>query len=173
MPRPDKVAKVEEAKSLISDNVVTIVADYRGLDVAQVTELRAKLRESEGTTCKVIKNTFFKIACNENSVEYTDNLLAGPSMFVFSKEDPVYPAKVLVDYAKDNKELEIKGGFLDSKALSVNDIKALATMPSREELISKLMYLLNYPVQGLVNVLSGPTRGLVTALDAIAKQKEN
>lgn len=173
MPRPNKVAKVEEAKALIGDNMITIIADYRGLDVSEVTELRAKLREAEGTTCKVIKNTFFKIACNENSVECTEGLLAGPSMFVFSKTDPVFPAKVLVDYAKTNSALEIKGGILDNKELSADEIKVLASMPSREELLAKLVYMLNYPLQGLVNVLSGPTRGLVTALDAIAKQKEN
>lgn len=171
MARPEKVKKVEEAKKCIEENCITIVADYRGLDVAQVSDLRKKLREGD-TSCKVFKNTFVKIALDECKVEFDEQLLKGPSMFIFGKDDPVFPAKVLSQFAKENEALTIKGGILDNKGLSMVDITGLAKLPSREELLGKLVGTLNAPIQGIVNVLAGPARNLVTVLDAVKKQKE-
>jgi large subunit ribosomal protein L10 len=146
MPRPEKVKVVDAAKKYFQDSKITIIADYRGLNVAQMSELRNKLRNGQ-TECRIIKNTFVKIACKQNNIPYNEKMLKGPSVFVFSKGDPVFPAKILSQFAKQNELLKIKGGYLDNKELSAADIMQLSKLPSREQLIAKLAMTLNSPIQ--------------------------
>lgn len=171
MARPEKVKVVEETKAIIADSDIAIMADYRGLDVAEITELRNKLREGD-TACRVIKNNLAKIACVESEVDFDEAIFAGPSLYVFGRGDVVFPAKVLDTFAKDHEALKIKGGFLEKKQLTAKEIKSIARLPSKEQLIAKLLGSLNSPIHGLVNVLSGPARNLVYALNSIKEQKE-
>ena len=171
VPRPEKVAVVEEIKDRLSKAQGIILADYRGLTVAQATELRRKLREA-GVEFKVLKNTLTAIAAKEVGYEGLISLLVGPTAIAFGYDDPVAPAKVLSEFAKPNPALELKGGLLEGKVLDVAGVKALADLPSREELLSQVLRGMQAPISGLVNVLQGTIRNLVYALDAVRKQKE-
>ncbi len=171
MPRPDKVAVVEEVKDKLSRSKGTILADYRGLNVKQVTELRAKLREA-GVEYKVVKNTLTSIAAKELGLDDLVEQLSGPTAIAFGYEDPVAPAKILAEFAKANKALELKGGVLTGSVIGVDDVKALAELPSREELLSQVVRGMQAPIAGMVNVLQGTIRNVVYALEAVRKQKE-
>jgi len=164
-----KVEQVEEIKQKFSDSDIVIFVDYRGLNVEAVTDLRSKLREKE-VVYKVYKNTLAKIALKESVGEDVVKTLEGPTAFAFSK-DPVSVSKVLTLFSKKNESLEIKGGFYQGEFLDLSEIKQLAVLPSKDELLAKLVYLLNAPVSGIVNVLSGPARKLVYALNAVKEQK--
>lgn len=169
MVKQYKVDQVEEIKSKFSDSDIVLFVDYRGLNVESVTELRSKLRENE-VVYKVYKNTLAKIALKDNVTEDVNKILEGPTAFAFAK-DPVSVSKVLTSYSKENEDLEIKGGIYQGEFLDISQIKQLAVLPSKEELLAKLVYLLNAPVSGLVNVMSGPARKLVYALNAVKEQK--
>lgn len=170
VPRPEKVAIVDEIKDKLSRAQGVILADYRGLTVMQATELRRKLREA-GVEYKVLKNTLTAIAAREAGFEDLTSLLVGPTAIAFGYEDPVAPAKVLSEFAKTNPVLELKGGLLEGRVLDVEGVKALAALPSREELLSQVLRGMQGPIAGLVNVLQGTIRNLVYALDAVRKQK--
>ena len=138
-----------------------VIADYRGLTVAQDTELRAKLREA-GVEYTIVKNTLTRFAANEVGLDALDPVLHGPTALATSSTDVVAPAKVLVEFAKANEQLEIKAGFVDGKVIDANEVKVYASIPSKEVLISKMM-----------GSLQAPIGSLVRTLDAIAKQMES
>ncbi|MBI2914538.1 MAG: 50S ribosomal protein L10 [Firmicutes bacterium] len=148
-----------------------LVTDYRGLNVASLTELRRKLREA-GTEYKVAKNTLLCLAVRRVGVETLEDLLTGPTGVVFSYGDPAVAAKVLSDFARDHKELELKGGLLGHVPMDEGRIRMLAELPPREVLLARVAGGFQAPLCGLVNVLSGTVRGLVVALEAIRSQKE-
>ena len=137
-----------------------VIADYRGLSVAQDTELRKNLREA-GVEYTIVKNTLTRFAANEAGLSDLDPILHGPSALATSTTDVVAPAKVLVDFAKDNEQLEIKAGFVDGKVIDVAEVKVYASIPSKEVLISKML-----------GSLQAPIGNLVRTLDAIAKKDE-
>ena len=137
-----------------------VIADYRGLTVAQDTELRAKLREA-GVEYTIVKNTLTRFAANEVGLEGLDPILHGPTALATSADDVVAPAKVLVEIAKSNEQLEIKAGFVDGKVISVDEVKVYASIPNKETLISKML-----------GSLQAPIGNLVRTLDAIAKKDE-
>ena len=138
-----------------------VIADYRGLTVAQDTELRTKLREA-GVEYTIVKNTLLNFAAKEVGLEELEPVLHGPTALATSDSDLVASAKVLVDFAKSNEQLEIKGGFVEGKVISVDEVKVYANIPSKEVLISKMM-----------GSLQAPVGNLVRALDAIAKKMES
>ncbi|HZH59085.1 MAG TPA: 50S ribosomal protein L10 [Metabacillus sp.] len=138
----------------------TIIVDYRGLNVAEVTELRKQLREA-GIEFKVYKNTLTRRAVAEVGLEGLDEVLTGPNAIAFSNEDVVAPAKILNEFAKKNEALEIKAGIIEGNVASVEDVKALANLPSREGLLSMLL-----------SVLQAPIRNFALATKAVADQKE-
>ncbi len=138
-----------------------VIADYRGLTVAQDTELRAKLREA-GVEYTVVKNTLTSLAAEKVGLEELEPVLHGPTALATSSTDVVAPAKVLVDFAKTNEQLEIKGGFVDGKVISVDEVKVYASIPNKETLIAKMM-----------GSLQSPIASLVRTLDAIAKDMES
>ena len=162
---------VERLSKQLGEAEITMVVDYKGLTVGQVTELRAKLRES-GIQMEVVKNTLTRRASKGTDAEVLVDLLTGPNAIVISQDDPVAPAKILVDFAKDNDKLEIKGAALSGQLLEVEGIKQLAKMPSKEELLAKLVYTLNAVPTNLVNVLSGVPRSFVNVLNAVKDQKD-
>ena len=162
---------VERLAKEFSESEISILVDYKGLDVLAMTELRAKLREA-GVQIEVVKNTLLDRASEGTDAALMKDLYKGPSAIVLSKDDPVAPAKILTDFAKDNEKLEIKAGTLAGKLLDGDAIKQLAKMPSKEELLGKLVYTLNAVPTSLVNVLSGVPRSFVNVLNAVKDQKE-
>lgn len=151
---------VTEIAAKLRDSKSTIVVDYRGLTVAEVTELRKSLREA-GIEFKVYKNSLTRRAAEEAGLEGINEVLTGPNAIAFSNEDVVAPAKILNDFSKDHKALEIKAGIIEGNVTSVEEVKALAELPSREGLLSMLL-----------SVLQAPIRNLALATKAVADQKE-
>lgn len=170
MSRKDKQLVVTEIKEKLSDAEAVILVDYRGLSVKAMTTLRADLR-AENALVNVYKNSLTEIALREAELPEMGELLEGPTAFVFVEGDPVAPAKILTTFAKENPTLELKGALLGSSVIDHDGIVALSKLPSREELLGKLLGTLQNPLRGIVTVASGPARGLVTALDAVAQQK--
>ncbi|MDK2821751.1 MAG: large subunit ribosomal protein [Clostridia bacterium] len=169
--REAKAQIVAELKNKLDKSIVSILTDYRGLDVAEMTKLRRKLREA-GVEFKVVKNTLTKRAAHELGFEELDSYLEGPTAIAFSETDPVAPAKILNEVTRDNKTFKIKAGILEGNFIDTDKIKALADLPSREELLAKLAGGFQAPISGLVNVLAGNLRNLVYVLEAIRKKKE-
>jgi large subunit ribosomal protein L10 len=169
--REEKVQIVSEIKERLSNSSSAILVDYKGLTVEEVNQLRKKFREA-GVIYKVYKNTLIEIAARELGLEGLIPHLEGPTAIAFGVKDPVAPAKILLDTMKELNKMEFKVGVVDGKIIDVDGIKALAKLPSREELIAKMLGSLNAPIANLVGVLSGPIRALVYALNAIKAQKE-
>ncbi len=160
-------SKLESKKQIVSEiteklraSKATILVDYRGLNVAAATELRKQLREA-GVEFKVYKNTLVRRATAEADMTELDEQLVGPTAIAFSNEDVVAPAKVLSKFAKDHEALEIKTGVIEGRVVSLDEIKALAELPSREGLLSMLL-----------SVLQAPMRNFALAAKAVADQKE-
>ncbi|MHB1128134.1 MAG: 50S ribosomal protein L10 [Bacillota bacterium] len=162
---------VEQIRQQLKDSVAATLADYRGLTVAEITKLRIQLRAT-GVDFKVVKNTLTRRAARELGLEELDPYLEGPTAIAFSPKDPVVSAKVLTDFARTHKALELKGGVLEGKVISLEQVKALASLPPREQLLARVLGGLQTPMVGLVSVLNGPLRNLVYVLDAVRKQKE-
>ncbi|ACL68868.1 50S ribosomal protein L10 [Halothermothrix orenii] len=171
MPRPEKEAVVNELTDKLSSAKSLVLTDYKGLDVATITELRAKLREA-GVEYRVVKNTLARIAAKKAEIEEINEVLVGPTAIAFGIEDAVSPAKVLVDFAKEHEELEIKGGVLNGEVIDDEKIKSLAKIPPREELLAKAFAGMKAPLTGFVNVLQGNIRNLVNVLNQIKDQKD-
>lgn len=155
-----KAAAVAEIVEKFNDSVSCVVVDYRGVTVEQVTELRKELREA-GVEMRVIKNTYLKRAADKAGYEGLDDVFAGPTAIAFSKEDVVAPARILAKFAKDIDALKIKGGMIEGKVASLEEINALATLPSREGLLSMLL-----------SVLQAPVRNVAYAVKAVAESKD-
>ncbi|OLO17596.1 50S ribosomal protein L10 [Bacillus licheniformis] len=155
-----KKVVVEEITSKLKESKSTIIVDYRGLNVAEVTELRKQLREAN-VEFKVYKNTMTRRAVEQAELDGLNDFLTGPNAIAFSTEDVVAPAKVLNEFAKKHEALEIKAGVIEGKVSTVEEVKALAELPSREGLLSMLL-----------SVLQAPVRNLALATKAVAEQKE-
>lgn len=155
-----KKQKVEVIAEKLRNSVSTVVVDYRGLTVAEVTELRKQLREA-GVELKVFKNTLTRRAAEAVELQGLTDVLTGPNAIAFSTEDVVAPARILNNFAKDHEALEIKAGVIEGNIASVEEIKALAELPSREGLLSMLL-----------SVLQAPIRNFALATKAVADQKE-
>jgi len=158
---------IEQKKQIVADiqeklqaSASTVVVDYRGLSVAEVTELRKQLREA-GVEFKVFKNSLTRRAAEAAGLEGLNENLTGPNAIAFSNEDVIAPAKILNDFAKKHEALEIKAGVIEGNLATVEEVKALAELPSREGLLSMLL-----------SVLQAPMRGFAVATKAVADQKE-
>ncbi|MGI5842003.1 MAG: 50S ribosomal protein L10 [Christensenellales bacterium] len=160
---------VEEIKQKISESKSIAFVDYRGLNVEKDTSLRRAFK-ANGSEYKVYKNRLMLIALNELGITGCDELLQGTNAVVFSYADEVTAPKVLVDAIKKDKILELKFGIVDNKVVTKAEIEALATLPSKEVLLGKLLSILNSPATSLARVLSAPTTGFVRALSEIAKK---
>jgi len=158
--REDKAALVDEIASKLSQSRSTIIADYRGLTVAEVTELRKNLRAS-GVEFRVLKNTLTRRATEQSQTQLLDVYLKGPTAVAFGVSDLVAPAKVLIDFAVKHKSLEIKGGLVEGRLINAEGVKSLASLPSRDGLLSMLL-----------SVLQAPMRNLAYATKQVAEQKE-
>lgn len=169
---------LEQKKQIVAELVETlktaqagVLVDYRGLTVEEDTNLRRKLREA-GVEYKVVKNTLTRFAAKEVGLEGLDEPLNGPTSLAVSKDDPVAPAKVIADFAKENECLKIKAGFLDGAVISLEEINTLAKTPSRETLIANIMGSLNAPISNLVRTLQALVdNGVEPAEINIAKEE--
>jgi large subunit ribosomal protein L10 len=168
--RPEKEAVVKELTDKFTSAKSLVITDYLGLNVAEMTELRSKLREA-GVEFKVVKNTLATIAANDVEMEEMTEYFSGPTAIAFDEDDAVSPAKVLVEFAKDHEVLEIKAGLLNGEIISKEKVESLAEIPSREELLAKAFASMKAPLSGLVNVLQGNIRGLVQVLNQIKEEK--
>ncbi|WP_284141003.1 50S ribosomal protein L10 [Virgibacillus sp. LDC-1] len=151
---------VEEIADKFRASQSTVLVDYRGLDVAEVTELRKQLREA-GVEFKVYKNTMTRRAAESVELGELSELLVGPTAIAFSNEDVVAPAKIINNFAKDHEALEIKAGVIEGKMATLDQIKELAELPNYEGMVSMLL-----------SVLQAPIRNFAYAAKAIAEQKE-
>ena len=170
MATVDKEAEVTELKEIMAEAKSLFLADYTGIDVAAVTDLRNKLRESQ-VQYRVIKNRLAIRAAEEVGLGDLREHLTGPTAIAYSTEDPTVPAKILQDFADDGGKMIIKTGYMDGNILGADEVKALAKLPSREELLGKVVAGVQSPLYGLHSVLNGLLRGLVGALSAIETQK--
>jgi len=162
------VAEIRDRLQKVQGAVLT---DYRGLNVAEATELRNKLREV-GVEFKVLKNTLVRIAARDIGLEGLDPYLEGPTAIAFGNDDPVAPAKILAEFAKAHKALEIKGGILANKVIDMEGVKALADLPPREVLLAKVLGAMQSPMYGFAGAMQGLLRNFVYALNAIREKKE-
>ena len=167
------VAKLAEQLKSAKGAVLT---SYKGLTVAQDTVLRRELRAA-GVSYHVVKNTMLRLAAKEAGLDGIEEHLEGTTAFAFSTEDAVAPAKVICGFIKKNKleeaeVLTVKVGVVEGKVIDQKEVKALASLPSREELIAKLLGSMNAPIANTVNVLHGVIRNAVYVFDAVRQQKE-
>ena len=171
MKRAEKEAQVQILKEKLSAAQTVILADYRGVTGEEMTELRKKLRET-GTEFRVVKNTLARLAAKEAKIDELDPYLTGPVAMAFGVDDPVAPAKILHTFARDHKNLELKAGLLEKKLLDVKEIEALATLPSREVLLTRLAAAMMGPLRNLGFVLSVPIRNMAYVLDAVREKQQ-
>nr|WP_060595378.1 50S ribosomal protein L10 [Bacillus pumilus] len=155
-----KKVVVDEITSKFKDSMSTVIVDYRGLSVSEVTELRKQLRDA-GVEFKVYKNTLTRRAVEQVELTGLNDFLTGPNAIAFSNEDVIAPAKIINEFAKSHEALEIKAGVIEGNVATVEEVKALAELPSREGLLSMLL-----------SVLQAPVRNLALATKAVAEQKE-
>ena len=167
MPCTANVNMLEKIAGSIEASKGVFVIDYLGLSVKETQELRRALREV-GAKMKVYKNNIVKNAGQPDIEE----LLAGPCAYVFYEKDPVDAAKVIKEQSEKLKKMSFIGGIADGKALSADEAKAYADLASREELMAQLVYVMASPLSGIAQVCAGPARGLVTALKAVADEKD-
>lgn len=173
-----KKASIQEIKEKMEEAKIAIITDYRGessgLSVQEITDLRQRLRRTN-SEYKIYKNTLCKIAMAEIGAKELIEYFKEPTAILFGFEDPAASSKELVKFIKEHKTKSlpiIKAAYLDGEVYDESQVKVLATLPSRDELLSMLLRTMNSPIQGFVNVLSGIPRSLVTVLDQIRKQKE-
>ncbi len=164
-PRPEKAAVVTEVGERLDAAEATVLTEYRGLDVPAMAELRAALRASGGTY-KIYKNTLVRIAARERGLDI-DDLLVGPTAIAFVDGDAAGVAKALRDFARTNPALVVKGGLLGTSVLSGDDVKALADLPSREQLLAEIAGLFAAPAQQFASLLDAVPRSFSYALNAL------
>ena len=183
MPTPEKEEQVRQIKELIETSTVAIGTNNNGLSVADMTELRRVLREN-GVRLRVVKNTLAHIAADEAGAPAVKDIVTGPTGIAFGFEDPAVAAKALTEHLASSRiPMTIIGGYLDGRSLTPEQVDGLAKLPSKEVLVGQVLGQLQAPIAGLVGTLQAPVRnlayvlsapqvGLVTALKAIADQKE-
>jgi len=164
-PRADKAAVVTEVGERLDAAEAAVLTEYRGLDVPAMAELRSALRASGGTY-KIYKNTLVRIAARERGLDI-DDLLVGPTAIAFVEGDLAGVAKALRDYSRGNPALVLKGGVLGTSVLGADDVRALADLPSREQLLSEIAGLFAAPMQQMASLLDAVPRSFAYAVNAL------
>ena len=166
MPRPDKVAKVDEVRQELTGAAATLLTHYRGLTVPQMAELRIKLREANAEM-RIVKNTLTKRAASDAGIDGLQDLLVGPTGLVFCAEDPVGPAKAIKAFQKDHPELLLRGGYLDGEVLDEREAIGLAELDSREDLLAKFAGLMQGALSGTARLLQAATEKQARLMQAL------
>jgi large subunit ribosomal protein L10 len=170
MPNAQKQQVVSELREIVSHSKGAILTDYRGLTVAEVTNLRRKLREQDAEY-HIVKNTLFKIAIGVEELDpELDRLLSGPTAIAFAREDVVAPTKTVLDFlvALKKPDIKVKGGWIDGKVYTVEQVTALSKLPPKEQIVAQLVGTLNGPASEFVGTLSGIIGEFVRTIQAIA-----
>ncbi len=170
MPTIGKRETVSEIRDRLNASGGLILADYRGLTVKHMRALRDSVRDL-GVRVSVYKNSLAEIALRELEMPAMGEYLQGPTVFIFTPDDPVATAKALTGFAKEHKVFVFKGGLLDGQVVTAEQVKAIAALPSREELIAKFMGMATSPVRGFMAMANAPAGALARALRAVADQK--
>lgn len=168
--RREKEQTLGELEGKFKKAQAAILADFRGLTVAEMNLLRKMARES-GVEFEVVKNTLAHLAARRAGIEGLEQLLVGPTGVAFGYEDPVAPAKVIARFGREKKDIPFKGGYLPGRILTVGDVKRLASLPGRDELVAQVLGTLQAPIAGLQRVLVGNIRGLAIALSRVADKR--
>ncbi len=168
--KQEKEVILDELRVRFKEAKVAVMANYRGQTVASMTKLRKRLRE-KGCDLKVAKNTLTLKVAREMGIEGLEPYLEGPTVIAFSGEDLVAPAKIFADFVKETKTFEIKGGFLEGRAIGLKDVRELADLPPREVLLARVLGGMQAPMYGFATVLQGTLRSFAYALEALRKQK--
>jgi large subunit ribosomal protein L10 len=171
LTRNEKEQLLQEYESGLAKAPHAFLLGYQGISVPQVTELRARVRQSGGEYV-VVKNTLALRAIDSQALQQLKEHFVGPTAVVFSQNDPVAVAKALTDYAKDVPAVKFKAGMVEGRAIAADQIKDIASLPSREELIAKLLFLLQSPVTRFARVLAAVPQSFVSVLDQVRKKKE-
>ncbi|NKB65500.1 MAG: 50S ribosomal protein L10 [Candidatus Latescibacteria bacterium] len=170
MPTTEKIDQVGQLVETLNSSKAVYLADFTGVDVASVTQLRSELRQAS-IGYQVVKNRLAKLAVAQAGMDDLDEYFTGPTAIAYSEEDPVEPAKILQKFIEDGGKLTLKSGFVDGQLVSSDQIQALASLPSREELYGKVVGGIQAPLYGFAAVLSGLLRNLVGALAALEEKK--
>ena len=166
-----KAEVVKEIVEKFQNAQSVILVDYRGLNVEELNEFRSIARK-ESVDYKVYKNTMMRFAAKETGNEGLMEHLTGPTAVAFSNEDPVAAAKIVMEFSKKHKAMEVKGGLVGGKIISAEEIKDLADLPPKEVLVAKVLGGLNAPIAGFVGVLQANISGLARVLNQVQEQKE-
>jgi large subunit ribosomal protein L10 len=167
----EKKKIVDDLNQRFSKFAILIISDYKGLNVSKIGDLRRKLK-AENIEFQVVKNSLLARASEETDVNLIKEHFKGPNAVALSYDDPVAPAKILTDFAKENESLEIKAGVMNGKVLELSEIKALSSLPSREELLAKLLSTFNAVPSSFVRTLNEIPKKLLYLLSALRHQKE-
>ena len=168
--REQKAQEVSELTEQIGKASNAFLIDFKGITVPQVTELRKQVRETKSGYV-VVKNTLALIALKDSPIINMKEQFTGPTAIAFNATDAVVLAKALTKFAKDVPAVTFKGALLNGQVVPASEIQNIANLPSREELVAKLLYLMQAPIRGLVTVLQANIRNLAVVIDQIAKQK--
>jgi large subunit ribosomal protein L10 len=168
--RAEKEKLAEELKKELSVVKSIFLIDFRGLKTNELNNLRKKIREAS-SRYRVIKNRLIRKALTDSENQGILQHVDGPTSFAYTQDDPIPLAKVLVDFSKESPELKLKAGFVDNAPLSIEEIKELARITGREDLVSKMCFILNSPLVGLIRVLRANQQNLAMILKQIADKK--
>ena len=172
MARPEKVARVERIAESMKDARSVILNDFTGLDVEKISQLRKICRENN-VEFRVIKNTLAKRGIEGSPAEGLSQYLEGPTAIAISREDENTAARILAKFAEEHQAPKFKAGFVDGNVIDATEVLALSQLPSKEELLAKVLAGIMSPATGLVGVLQGPLRNLVSVLGQIKEAKQS
>lgn len=171
MLKTEKAQVVEEVKEALKDSDGFVLVDFKGLNVEQVSELRVKMREQSAVS-KVVKNRLLKIALKDLEVEGMDSFLKENTMLIYSKDDIVSPLKPIVDFAKENELLKIKGGYISGDVCDAEMVKAISKLPGKKELISMIAGGMNAVVSKFAGSLNAIMTQFVGVIEAVENKKK-
>ena len=170
--KAEKAATVAEITTRLKASSTAVLADYRGMTVGQMRDLRSKLRDGN-IEMLVVKNTLARLAAKAAGYEPLSAELVGPIAMLFAADDVSAPARILNDYIRANRKMAIKGGLLEGQVITADIVTELADLPSREVLLSRLLGAMQAPLSSLASVLQAPMSKLARTLDAVRTQKES
>lgn len=173
MNKEEKATVVKDLVDKFNETSTMFVADYRGLDMPEITELRDRLREADAQF-SVVKNTLAKRAAKEAGLEAVADLFVGPTAIAFVRGDAAAVAKALKEFGKSREgKLELRGGLMDGNTVDAAEVSEIATLPPREVILAMLLSAVNAPMSQLVGVVNAPMRDIVTLLDAYIEKRKS
>jgi len=170
LTREQKQQQIDVLKEALAPAQGLFVMEYSGLTVGEVTELRRKVKAANGAYM-VVKNTLTRIALRDSTKAPVEKLISGPIAVAYTKDDSVLLAKALAEFAKTHEKLRFRGGLVDGSILDANAAQQVATLPSKPELVARLLYVLQSPIRRLAVALAWPTRSLAVTLKQVAEAR--